>query len=114
MNKRAQGLSMSTIIIAAISLLVLVILAAILLRGTSEFAESTSICVFKYRTYMNNIAISNHLLVNLLQTQNVKRETVKKIDTDNAGKKISNDTSHIDTSPIDTLPIDTPNVHNKK
>jgi hypothetical protein len=72
-----------------------------------EFAESTSICVFKYRTYMNNIAISNHLLVNLLQTQNVKRETVKKIDTDNAGKKISNDTSHIDTSPIDTSPIDT-------
>ena len=27
---------------------------------------------------MNNIAISNHLLVNLLQSQNVKRETVKK------------------------------------
>jgi hypothetical protein len=43
-----------------------------------EFSESTSICVFKYRTYMNNIAISNHLLVNLLQSQNVKRETVKK------------------------------------
>ena len=30
---------------------------------------------------MNNIAISNHLLVNLLQTQNVKREIVKKKDT---------------------------------
>ena len=29
---------------------------------------------------MNNIAISNHLLVNLLQTQNVKREIVKKKD----------------------------------
>ena len=43
-----------------------------------EFSDNTSISVFKYRTYMNNIAISNHLLVNLLQTQNVKRETVKK------------------------------------
>jgi hypothetical protein len=45
-----------------------------------EFSQNTSICVFKYRTYMNNIAISNHLLVNLLQTQNVKREIVRKKD----------------------------------
>ena len=43
-----------------------------------NYAENTSLCVFKYNTYMNNIAISNHLLVNLLQTQNVKREIVKK------------------------------------
>ena len=27
---------------------------------------------------MNNIAISNHLLVNMLQNQNVKREIAKK------------------------------------
>ena len=45
-----------------------------------EFSENTSICVFKYRTYMNNIAISNHLIVNMLQSQNVKREVVKKKD----------------------------------
>ena len=45
-----------------------------------EFAENTSICVFKYRTYMNNVAISNHLLVSMLQNQNVKREIVKKKD----------------------------------
>ena len=31
---------------------------------------------------MNNIAISNHLLVNLLQSQNVKRDTVKKVNND--------------------------------
>jgi len=43
-----------------------------------QFGENTSLCVFKYRTYMNNIAISNHLIVNLLQSQNVKREIAKK------------------------------------
>ena len=46
-----------------------------------EFGENSSLSVFKYRTYMNNIAISNHLLVTMLQGQNVKRETVKKMDT---------------------------------
>ena len=43
-----------------------------------HYAENTSMCVFKYKTYMNNIAISNHLLVKLLQSQNVKREIVNK------------------------------------
>ena len=43
-----------------------------------HFFENTSICSFKYKTYMNNIAISNHILVNLLQSQNVKREIAKK------------------------------------
>jgi hypothetical protein len=36
---------------------------------------------------MNNIAISNHLLVNLLQSQNVKRETVKKKEITHDGEK---------------------------
>jgi hypothetical protein len=42
------------------------------------FQENTSLVYFKYKTYMNNIAISNHLLVNMLQNQNVKREIAKK------------------------------------
>jgi hypothetical protein len=42
------------------------------------FTENTSLASFKYKTYMNNVAISNHLLVNMLQIQNVKREIVKK------------------------------------
>ena len=43
---------------------------------------------------MNNVAISNHLLVNLLQSQNVKRETVKKkeiIREEKDGNTIEND-----------------------
>ena len=42
------------------------------------FEDNTSLASFKYKTYMNNIAISNHLLVNILQNQNVKREIAKK------------------------------------
>ena len=42
------------------------------------FEDNTSLVSFKYKTYMNNIAISNHLLVNILQNQNVKREIAKK------------------------------------
>jgi hypothetical protein len=45
-----------------------------------QFDDESSVCVFKYRTYMNNIAISNHIIVNMLQSQNIKRETVKKKD----------------------------------
>ena len=40
---------------------------------------------------MNNIAISNHLLVNLLQSQNVKRETVKKKEMKCQGIKRENE-----------------------
>jgi hypothetical protein len=41
-NKKAQGLSMSTIIIAAISLLVLVLLATFLLTAGGDINEGTS------------------------------------------------------------------------
>ena len=51
-----------------------------------HYAENSSLCVFKYNTYMNNIAISNHLLVSMLQNQNVKREITKKKNFD--GKNI--------------------------
>jgi hypothetical protein len=55
-----------------------------------EFSENTSLCVFKYKTYMNNVAISNHLLVNLLQTQNVKRDSVKKKQNEQESSNCSN------------------------
>ena len=43
-----------------------------------KFEKNSSICAFKYKTYMNNIAIVDHLLVSVLQGQNVKRQIVKK------------------------------------
>ena len=54
---------------------------------------------------MNNIAISNHLLVNLLQSQNVKRETVKKkemkceeIKRENVNETVKEKESEIDNT----------------
>lgn len=50
-----------------------------------HYTENSSICIFKYKTYMNNLAISNHLFVNMLQSQNVKRNVVNtKITVDDA------------------------------
>ena len=47
---------------------------------------------------MNNVAISNHLLVNLLQNQNVKRDSVKK-------KQIEQDSSISSNVPAKNDPV---------
>jgi len=45
-----------------------------------KFGPDTSISCLFYRTYMNNIAISPYVGMHALQIQNVKRNTVKKVD----------------------------------
>ena len=45
-----------------------------------KFTKNSSISCFRYRTYMNNIAISPHILLYGLQLQNIKRDTIKKMD----------------------------------
>jgi len=45
-----------------------------------EFGKETSICTFKYKTYMNTVAIMPQLVIKLLQTQNVKINSVKQVD----------------------------------
>ena len=45
-----------------------------------QFEELSSVAVFKYRTYMNTVAILPEILMSILQKQNVKREIVKKIE----------------------------------
>ena len=44
-----------------------------------EFVELSSICHFKYRTYMNTISILPQLCMGLLQKQNVKLDIAKKL-----------------------------------
>jgi hypothetical protein len=46
-----------------------------------KFSKDSSISCFRYRTYMNNAAISPYIAMYALQLQNVKRNTVKKLDT---------------------------------
>lgn len=44
-----------------------------------KFVETyTSVCSFKYRTYMSSISILPRLCMKVLQNHNVKRETIKK------------------------------------
>ena len=42
-----------------------------------SFLKETTLCSFKYRTYMNNVAILPQLALRFLQRQNVKRNVVQ-------------------------------------
>jgi hypothetical protein len=45
-----------------------------------KFVKSnTSVCVFKYKTYMSALSISNHLIMRMLQRQNTKHVIAKHI-----------------------------------
>ena len=50
---------------------------------TFKFDKDTSVSCFKYRTYMNNIAISPKIFMYALQNQNVERKIAKKINITN-------------------------------
>ena len=45
-----------------------------------EYETVSSICAFKYRTFMNSLAISPEIVLSMLQGQNIKRDTVKKVE----------------------------------
>lgn len=48
-----------------------------------EFCENSTICSFKYRTYMNTISIMHRLCMSLLQSQNTKYKIIPEINYDN-------------------------------
>jgi hypothetical protein len=52
-----------------------------------KFAANSSITCFRYRTYMNNIAISPYIALHALQIQNIKRNVAKKIKIDDIDKE---------------------------
>jgi len=49
-----------------------------------EYGKETSVSTFKYKTYMNTIAILPKIVMKLLQNQNVKNNTVERVDNVNA------------------------------
>jgi hypothetical protein len=48
-----------------------------------EYGKETSLSTFKYKTYMNTIAILPKIVMKLLQNQNVKNNTVEKLENKN-------------------------------
>ena len=46
-----------------------------------KYENISSICSFKYRTYMNTLAISPHLITGILQKQNIKLNSINKLES---------------------------------
>lgn len=65
-----------------------------------KFDENTSVSCFKYRTYMNNIAISPRIVMYALQNQNVERKTTKKLDIKHLNESIKNDNNEEESGTI--------------
>tara|TARA_B110000444_G_C18815538_1_gene584929 strand:- start:110 stop:1048 length:939 start_codon:yes stop_codon:yes gene_type:complete len=53
-----------------------------------KYTKMSSICAFKYRTYMNTITILPEIIMNLLQEQNIKREIVEKVEINKKDKNL--------------------------
>jgi hypothetical protein len=49
--------------------------------------NNSSIACFRYRTYVNNLAISPYIFMHILQLQNIKRDVTKKISVDELKKQ---------------------------
>jgi hypothetical protein len=52
-------------------------------------SENSSISCFRYRTYINNLAISPYISMHMLQIQNIKRDVAKKISVDVLKNKVN-------------------------
>jgi len=56
-----------------------------------KYNNISSVCAFKYRTYMNTIAISPQIVLSLLQKTNIQRKTMKVKECDDIDTKVDND-----------------------
>jgi hypothetical protein len=81
-----------------------------------KFDENTSVSSFKYRTYMNNIAISPHIFMYALQNQNVERKTAKQIDIKSLQQTTSfenKETTNISDLKTSSMSVNEPIVENE-
>lgn len=81
-----------------------------------KFSKDTTLCSFKYRTYMNNIAILPQLSMKFLQNQNVKRVMApvanQKVILHSTTYNSSIDDTSIDDTSIDDANIDKASIDN--
>ena len=82
-----------------------------------KFNNNTSISVFRYRTYLNNLAITHYIAMHALQIQNVKRNTVKKVSIEELNNEVKepviNDVLLPNTNTtLDNIPLSIENVVN--
>lgn len=72
-----------------------------------KFSNDTSVSCFKYRTYMNNIAICPKIFLYALQNQNVERKTTKQIDISKLTQQPPTETtSVVSLSPVENEPTE--------
>ena len=90
-----------------------------------KYINDAVICSFKYRTYMNTVAILPSLFLHFLQKQNVKRSTVKKATTvmndapASNGSETStapspNETQEVHSSTLKPMPTTEPTDNNEQ
>jgi hypothetical protein len=77
-----------------------------------KFNKNTSITCLRYRTYMNNLAITPYIGLHALQIQNVKRNTIKKHNIKEINIQTNENTNeerneNVTGTDIDSLPIQT-------
>lgn len=56
-----------------------------------QFSKDSSISCFRYRTYMNNIAITPYVFLYVLQNQNIKRNITKSMNVEDLNIKKENE-----------------------
>ena len=61
-------------------------------------SSDTSISCFRYRTYMNNIAVLPYIGLHALQIQNVKRNVAKKANIDELNNEIVSPDNNLNTN----------------
>jgi len=71
-----------------------------------KFYDGATVCAFRYRTYMNTVAILPHLVLHFLQRQNVKRATVKRLETASVGGSSGTSDAATDVSAAIITPQD--------
>lgn len=74
-----------------------------------KFLKNSSVSCFRYRTYLNNIAIIPHITLYALQLQNIKHEVIKKMDINELNSvevSLKYEENEPKSTPIEELPVE--------